>query len=95
MCHYSSTVIKIMGMRNIEVLVTLFLLSYFKLLKTIVTVFSVTSIMVASASNTSDQLHPHQVWVYDGRIDNLGSKHLPLFVVAVLFLFLSFFCSTL
>ena len=94
-CHYSSTVMKIMGMRNIEVLATLFLLSYAKLLKTIVTVFSVTSIMVASASNTSDQLHPHQVWVYDGRIDYLGSKHLPLFVVAVLFLFLLFLPYTL
>ena len=94
-CHYSSTVMKIMGMRNIEVLATLFLLSYAKLLKTIVTVFSVTSIMVASASNRSDQLHLHQVWVYDGRIDYLGSKHLPLFVVAVLFLFLLFLPYTL
>ena len=33
-CHYSSTVMKLMGMRNIEVLATLSLLSYAKLLKT-------------------------------------------------------------
>ncbi len=39
-CHYSSRVMKLMGMRNIEVLATLFLLSYAKLLKTIVTAFS-------------------------------------------------------
>ena len=92
-CRYSSTVMKLMGMRNIEVLATLFLLSYAKFVKPIVTVFSVTSL--ANASSMSEQLHLHQVWVYDGRIDYLGSKDLPLFVVAVLFLFLSFFCGTL
>ena len=57
-CCYSSTVMKLMSMRNIEVLATLFLLSYAKLVKTIVTVFSVTSL--ANASSMSDQLHPHR-----------------------------------
>ena len=87
-CHYSSTVTKLMGMRNIEVLATLFLLSYAKLLKTIVTALSVTNIMVASADNLP--LRPHKVWVYDGNIDYFISKHLPLFIVAVLFLFTLF-----
>ena len=45
---------KLMGMRNIEVLATLFLLSYAKLLKTIVTALSSTTIWVASADNMSD-----------------------------------------
>ena len=94
-CHYSSTVMKLMGMRNIEVLATLFLLSYAKLLKTIVTALSVTNIMVASADNISDPLRPHKVWVYDGNIDYFGSKHLPLFIVAVLFLFTLFMPYTL
>ena len=89
-CHYSSTVMKLMGMRNIEVLATLFLLSYAKLLKTIVTALSVTNIMVASADNITDPLCPHKVWVYDGNIDYFGPKHLPLFIVAVLFLFMLF-----
>ena len=94
-CHYSSTVMKLMGMRNIEVLATLFLLSYAKLLKTIATALSVTNIMVASAGNITDPLRPHKVWVYDGNIDYFGSKHLPLFIVAVLFLFLLFMPYTL
>ena len=82
-------------MRNIEVLATLFLLSYAKLLKTIVTALSVTNIMVASADNISDPLRPHKVWVYDGNIDYFSSKHLPLFIVAVLFLFVLFMPYTL
>ena len=94
-CHYSSTVMKLMGMRNIEVLATLFLLSYAKLLKTIVIALSVTNIMVASADNITDPLRPHKVWVYDGNIDYFGSKHLPLFTVSVLFLFILFLPYTL
>ena len=95
MCHYSSTVMKLMGMRNIEVLATLFLLSYAKLLKTIVTALSVTNIMVASADNITDPLRPHKVWVYDGNIEYFGPKHLPLFIVAVLFLLMLFMLYTL
>ena len=95
LCHYSSRFMKIMGMRNIEVLATLFLLSYAKLLKTIVTALSVTNIMVASADNITDPLRPHKVWVYDGNIDYFSSKHLPLFIVAVLFLFTLFMPYTL
>ena len=94
-CHYFSTVMKLMAMRNIEVLATLFLLSYAKLLKTIVTALSVTNIMVASADNITDPLRPHKVWVYDGNIDYFSSKHLPLFIVSVLFLFMLFMPYTL
>ena len=94
-CHYSSKVMKLMGVRNIEVLATLFLLSYAKLLKTIVTALSVTNIMVASADNITDPLRPHKVWVYDGNIDYFSSKHLPLFIVAVLLLFTLFVPYTL
>ena len=95
MCHYSSTVMKLMGMRNIEVLATPFLLSYAKLLKTIITALSVTNIMVASADNITDPLCPHKVWVYDGNINYFGSKHLLLFIVAVLFLLILFMPFTL
>ena len=94
-CHYSSTVMKLMGMRNIEVLATPFLLSYAKLLKTIVTALSVTNIMVARADNITDPLRPHKVWFYDGNIDYFGSKHLPLFIVAFLFLLFLFMPYTL
>ena len=94
-CHYSSTVMKLMGMRNIEVLATLFLLSYAKLLKTIVTVLSFTDIMVASAEDVSDNLISQTVWVYDGNINYFSKKHLPMFIVALVFLLILFLPYTL
>ena len=95
LCHYSSTIMKLMGMRNIEVLATLFLLSYGKLLKTIVTALSFTDIMVASADNVSDPLISQRVWVYDGNLDYLSIKHLPLFIIALVFLIFLFLPFTL
>ena len=89
-CHYSSTIMKLMGMRNIEVLATLFLLSYAKLLKTIVTALSFTDIMVASADNVSDPLIPQRVWVFDGNLNYLSGKHLLLFIAALCFLLFLF-----
>ncbi len=89
-CHYSSRVMKLMGMRNIEVLATLFLLSYAKLLKTIITILSFTTLKVANASYVSDSFTTHRVWLYDAHIDYLSSKHLPLFIVAVICLLLLF-----
>ena len=94
-CHYSSTVMKLMGMRNIEVLATLFLLSYAKLLKTIVTALSFTDIMVASADDVSDNLTSQKVWVYDGNINYFSKKHLPMFIVALVFLLILFLPYTL
>ncbi len=92
-CHYSSRVMKLMGMRNIEVLATLFLLSYAKLLKTIVTAFSFTDLLVAAADNVTDPLVSERVWVYNGHIKYLRNKHIPLFIVSLsvlLFLFLPY-----
>ena len=94
-CHYSSTVMKLMGMRNIEVLATLFLLSYAKLLKTIVTALSFTDIMVASADNVSDPLISQRVWVYEGNIEYFSIKHIPLFGIALVFLIFLFLPFTL
>ena len=94
-CHYSSTVMKLMGMRNIEVLATLFLLSCFKLLKTIVTALSFTDIMVASADNVFENLTSQKVWVYDGNINYFSKKHLPMFIVALFFLLILFLPYTL
>ncbi len=84
-CHYSSRVMKLMGMRNIEVLATLFLLSYAKLLKTIVTAFSYTDIKVGT-QNTSNPLINQRVWVYDGSISFLNGKHLILLTTALIIL---------
>ena len=92
-CHYSITATKLMGRRNIEVLATLFLLSYTKLLKTIVSTLSLATITVSSAHNVSDLLHPKKVWLYDAHLTYLGPKHWPLFTFALLclvFLFLPY-----
>ncbi len=94
-CHYSPRIMKLMGMRNVEVLATLFLLSYTKILKTISTVFSVANISVANATNTSDPFASQTVWAYDGNIDYLGHRHLPLFIMALLFLLFIFLPYTL
>ena len=75
-------------------LAILFLLSYAKLLKTIVTALSFTDIMMASANNVSDLLTPQRVWVYDGSIEYGNSKHLPLLMLSILFLLLLFFPYT-
>ena len=95
LCQFSSKVMHAMGVRNIEVLATLFLMSYTKLLKAIVTALSFTDLQIANASNTSDRLIPERVWVYDGKISFLGKQHLPLFTVALLILILLFFPYTL
>ena len=94
-CQYSSRVMKLMGLRNIEILATLFLLSYAKFLKTIFSALSFTNIMVASVHNVSDQLISKKVWVYNGNISFLGQKHVPLFGVAMLFLILLFMPYTI
>jgi hypothetical protein len=93
--YYSSTAMKVFGRNNIAILATLFLLSYSKILKTIVTALSVTQILVGSAENVSDQLVPHKVWTHDGNIEYLKGKHMALFTVSLLFLFLLFLPYTM
>ena len=70
----------------ISVLATLFLLSYIKLLRTIITTFSFTTLDYPKDRTVA-------VWVYDGNIGYLEGKHIPLFLaglLAFLFLFLPF-----
>ena len=86
---------KMMGMRNIEVLATLFLLSYAKLLKTIKTALSFTDIKMASATSISDPLVPHRAWVYDGNIKYFNYKHLILSTVYLIFLLFIFMPYTI
>ena len=82
---YSDQVAKVMGNNSVPVLATLFLLSYAKLLRTIITALSYTLLY-------SSQGHK-AVWSADGNIEYLGPKHAPLFAVAVavlLFLWLPY-----
>ena len=72
---YSDRVAKVMGNNGVPVLATLFLLSYAKLFNTIITAMSYTTLYTTQGKKL--------VWSADGNLDYLGSKHLPLFCVAV------------
>lgn len=76
---YSLKASKLLGSNCVQVLATLFLLSYSKLLRNIITVFSSTVLVFP------DQFS-RRVWLYDGNVDYLTGKHIPLFITAMLFL---------
>ena len=94
--HYSSTAVKVFGSNNVAILATLFLLSYTKILTTIITAINFTEVLEGQADNVSIQLVSYKVWTYDGNIKYLNGKHTPMFVVAVLlfaFLFIPYTLS--
>ena len=93
--HYSFTAVKVFGRNNIAILATLFLLSYTKILKTIITALNFTQVFQASANDMSDPLVPYYVWTYDGNIEYLKGKHVALFGVALVFLVFLFLPYTL
>ena len=76
---YSVSISKIIPKNSLHVLATLFLLSYTKILQVITSVFSSTVLQY------SDDLSI-RVWFYDGNIEFLAGKHIPLFVVCLLLL---------
>ena len=69
------------------VLATLFLLSYAKLLRTIINPLFVTLLEYPSNSKA--------VWLVDGNVPYLLGKHIPLFLISLLALFLLFIPFTL
>ena len=70
-----------LGNNPVSVLATLILLSYTKILHTLITVFYITYLEYPT--------YNRRVWLYDANIDYLSGKHIPLLLVAVLvFLFL-------
>ena len=81
--HYSGRVAKVFGSNPVAVLSTLFLLSYAKLLRLVFAALSYTSLEYPNNSHTA-------VWLYDGNIKYLGSKHAPLFIAAMVCLIFLF-----
>ena len=77
--HYSITAAKLAGRNAIKVLATLFLLSYAKMLRVTITIISSTTLEYPDGS-------VRRVWLYDGNVDYLKGKHIPLFMAAVLVL---------
>ena len=77
--HYSTTAAKLSGRNAVQVLATLFLLSYAKLLRITITAFSFTLLEYPDGS-------VKRIWLYDGNLDYLKGKHIALFVAALLLL---------
>ena len=79
---------KILGQNPVSVLSTLFLLSYAKILRTLITTFSAS---VLEYPDNSTQT----VWLYDGSIGYLKGKHIPLYLFSLIFLLFLFLPYTL
>ena len=79
--YFSRRFANMLGNNPVSVLATLILLSYAKILRTLITAFYITYLEYPT--------YNRRVWLYDANIDYLSGKHIPLFIVAVLvFLFL-------
>ena len=76
-CRYSIIMVKLFGNNSVEVLATIFLLSYTKLLRTITTVFSSTTLLYPEGQRA--------VWLYDGNYQFGRGGHLALLFFSVLF----------
>ena len=84
----SGKIARMFGKNPIAVLATLFLLSYAKLLRTIITTLSVTYLEFSNGTNKA-------VWLYDGNLMYLRGKHMPLFAVSIIFFLFLFLPYTL
>ena len=77
--HYYTKAARLAGRNSVKVLATLFLLSYAKLLRVTITILSSTTLEYPDGS-------VRRVWLYDGNVDYLKGKHVPLFMAALLVL---------
>ena len=79
--HFSHKFARLLGNNPVSILATLILLSYTKILRTLITALYITYLEYPTYNRS--------VWLYDANIDYLSGKHIPLFLLAVLvFLFL-------
>ena len=79
--HYSIYVSRLSSKNAVQVLATLVLLSYTKLLRLVIDVFSFATIAYPNG-------YTKAVWLYDGNVDYLKGKHIPLFIATLLLLVL-------
>ena len=79
--HYSVRVSKYIPNNALQVLATIFLLSYAKIIRNVITVFSSTVL-------TYPDDYEKRVWLYDGNVEFLTGKHIPLFIATLLLLIL-------
>ncbi len=74
----SILIVKIIGSSPISVLATLFLLSYAKLLQTIISIFAFTDLTLPDKSIS-------HCWLLDGNVVMASGRHIPLLVIALAF----------
>ena len=74
-CKYSEKVANLFSKNAVQVLATLFILSYAKLLRVTITIFQPTQLVDG-----------YYMWHYDGNIDYFGKEHVPLMIVGLLFI---------
>ena len=80
--HFSSRISKLCGKNAVQVLATLFLISYARLLRLIIEVFSFTWI-------TYPDGYKKAVWLVDGNYEFFKGKLVPLVLVTIIFVLLS------
>ena len=76
---YSEKVANLFSKNAVQVLATLFILSYAKLLRVTITIFQPTQLVDG-----------YYMWHYDGNIDYFGKEHAPLTIVGLIFFILFF-----
>ena len=81
--HYYTLAARLSGRNSVQVLATLFLISYAKLLRIIISLLQSTELDYPNKS-------VRKIWLYDGNVDYLKGKHIPLFIAALLLLLISF-----
>ena len=84
MCRNSRRLARLVGGNIIKVLATLLLLSYTKLLESVVTALSFTAIEYPSNNTTSGRVRK-LVWLSDPSQVYFSGKHIPLALVAIVF----------
>jgi len=75
--HFSCRFVKLLGNNPVSVLATLILLSYTKILRNLIAAIYITYLEYPT--------YNRGVWLYDANIDYLSIKHIPLFVLVILF----------
>ena len=85
--HYSQRFANLLGSNPVSVLATLILLSYTKILRTLITAVYFTYLKYPT--------YTKEVWLYNANMDYFAANHLSLFLVAVIIFIVLFFPYTL
>ena len=82
--RYSSRISRLCQVNTFPALATLILLSYSKIIRTIITIFSYVQLDTMNGTQSGSVI----VWQYDGSIEYLGAEHLPLFMFGLVATFI-------